>query len=58
MPKDGIEFESFTIISIDSLLVYENIYYLQVYLDKCAYKIVNTQVEDYLDDNPFESEKI
>ena len=58
VPEDGIEFESFTIISIDSLLVYENIYYLQVYLDKCAYKIVNTQVEDYLDYNPFESDKI
>ena len=37
--KDGVECESFTIISIDSLLVYENKYYLQAYLDICAYKL-------------------
>ena len=34
---DDIESESFTVIYIDSLLVYENKYYLQVYLDNCAY---------------------
>ena len=33
VPKDDIECESFTVISIDSLLVYDNKYYLQVYLD-------------------------
>ena len=48
MPEDGIEYESFTIISIHSLLVYE--YYLQVYLDNCAYKIVNSQMVDYRGD--------
>ena len=31
--KDGVECEFFTIISIDYLLVYENRYYLQLYLD-------------------------
>ena len=31
VPKDDIECESFIVISIDSLLVYENKYYLQVY---------------------------
>ena len=36
-PEDAVECESFTIISIDSLLVYENKYYLQVHLDSCAY---------------------
>ena len=36
-----IEYESFTVISIDSLLVYESKYYLQVCLDSCAYKIAN-----------------
>ena len=41
VPEDVIEFESFTIISVDSLLVYERKCYLQVYLDNCAYKIVN-----------------
>ena len=33
VPEDGTECESFTITSMDSLLVYENKYYLQVYLD-------------------------
>ena len=41
MPKYDIECEYFTVISVDSLLVYENKYYLQVYLDNCAYKIIN-----------------
>ena len=36
MPEDDIEFESFTVISIDSLLVYKNKYYPQVHLDNCA----------------------
>ena len=30
VPKDGTECESFTVISIDSLLVYENKYFLEV----------------------------
>ena len=38
MPEDDIECESLTVISIDSLLVYENKYYLQIYLDNCVYK--------------------
>ena len=54
MPEDDLECESFTVIYIDSLLVHENKYYLQVYLDKCAYKIVKKQMTDYLDDNLFE----
>ena len=41
VPEDDIECESFTDISIDSLLVHDKIYYPQVYLDQCAYKIVN-----------------
>ena len=36
----GIECESFTVIYIDSLLVYKNKYYLQIYLDICPYKTV------------------
>ena len=31
LPEDGAACESFTIVSIDSLLAYENKYYLQVY---------------------------
>ena len=38
--EDDTECKSFTVISIDSSLVYENKYDLQVYLGKCAYKIV------------------
>ena len=55
VPEDDIECESFTGISINSLFVYENKYYLQVYLDNCSYKIVNKQMTDYLDDNFFEA---
>ena len=29
-------------------------YYLQVYLDNCAYKTVNKQMADYLDENIFD----
>ena len=54
MPEDDIEYESFLVISIDSLLVYNNKYYLQVYLDNCAYKIVTKQMTKYLDENLFE----
>ena len=54
MPEDDIEYESFTVISIDSLLVYESKYYLQVYLGNCAYKILNKQMTDYLDENLLE----
>ena len=46
--------ESSTVISIDSLLVCDNKYYLQVYLDNCAFKIVNEQMTDYLQENLFE----
>ena len=42
MPEDCAKCKSFTIISNDSLLVYENKYYVQVYSDNCAYKILNT----------------
>ena len=52
--KDDIECECFTVISIDSLLVYESKYYLQAYLDNCVYKIVNIQMTGYLDENVFE----
>ena len=34
--EDDTECESLTVISIDYLLVYENKYYLKVYLDNCA----------------------
>ena len=54
MSEDGKECEYFTVISVDSLFVYKNKYYLQVYLDNCAYKIANKQMTGYLDDNLFE----
>ena len=57
MSEDSVECESFTIISIDSLLVYENKYNLQVYLDHCAYKIVEKQMTDYLHNNLFKIDK-
>ena len=57
MSEDSLEGESFTIISIDSLLVYENKYNLQVYLDHCAYKIVDKQMTGYLHNNLFKIDK-
>ena len=39
VPQDDIECKSFTIISIDYLLVYDKKFYLQVYLDNCAHKL-------------------
>ena len=44
--EDGLECESITAISIDSLLVYASSYYLQVYLDNFAYKIVTKKMID------------
>ena len=38
------------------ILIYENKYYLEVYIDNCAYKIVNSQIVDYLNDIDFESD--
>ena len=52
--EDDIECESFAAISNDSLLIYCNKYYLQLYLDNYAYKIVTKQMTDYLDENLFE----
>ena len=40
MPDDGIKCESFTVISVYSLLVYNSKYYLKVYWDNCAFKII------------------
>ena len=54
VPEYDIKFESFTSICVGSLLVYDEKYYLQVLLDNCAYKIVNKQMTDYLDENLFE----
>ena len=48
--EDDIKCESFAVISIDSLLVYDKKYYLQVYFDNCTYKIV----KNYLDEVLFE----
>ena len=39
VPEDDVDCESFTRISIDSLLVYESKCYLKVYLDNCAHKM-------------------
>ena len=57
MPEDNVECECFTIIFIDSLLVYKNKYYLKVYLDKRVHKIVGNQMTGRLDDNLFETDE-
>ena len=55
VPEDDIECESFTVVSIDSLLVYDEKYYLQVFLDNCADEIVDKQIKDYVDENLFKN---
>ena len=44
-------FRDFNVPEDDSLLVFENKYYLQVYLDNCAYKVANKQMTGCLDEN-------
>ena len=53
VPEGDVECESFTVISIYSLLVCDKKYYLQVYLDNYTFKIVNKQMTNYLDENLF-----
>ena len=57
LPENWTESKSFIVVFIDSLLVYDNRNYLQVYLDNCAYNIVDNQILDYLDDNLFEADE-
>ena len=56
VPEDNIDCESksCTVISIGSLLVYQNKYYLQVYLDNRA---EGKRMADDLDDNLFETDE-
>ena len=49
VPGDNTECESFTVLFVDSLLVHDMKYYLQVFLENCAYIIVDKQMTDYLD---------
>ena len=55
MPEGDIKWESFTVISIDSLLVFNEKYQLQVFLDNCTSRIINKQMTDYLDENLFDN---
>ena len=55
VPEDGVECKSFTIISIDFLLVYDEKFFQKIYLDNCSYKIMDKQMTDYLDNNLFET---
>ena len=52
-----MECESFTVISFDSLFVYENKYYLQVYLDNFPYKFIDKRMTDYFDNNVFKTDE-
>ena len=57
VPEDDIKCESFAVIYIHSLLVYESKYFLQVFLESCAYKIIDRRIIDYLGENLFASDK-
>ena len=54
MREYDIQSESFTVISIDSLLVYKKKYYLQVYLDNFTDKIPNKKMAHYFNKNLFD----
>ena len=57
MLEDGVKYEFFTVISVDSLLAYENKYYLQVFLYKCVYKVADKGIIDYFGDKLFETDE-
>ena len=60
MPEDGVECESFihSFYHFCRFIAFlKNRYYLQVYLDNCAYAIVDKQMTDYLDENLFQGDK-
>ena len=58
VPKDDIEFESFTVTFVGSLLVYEIKDYLQVYLDNracnCLDNFRKQKTANYLHERFFE----
>ena len=51
LPEDYIECESFTVISIDSLLVYKNNYYLQTIIFRQLWLNNCKQTTDHLGQN-------
>ena len=53
MPEDDVKCEFLTVSCTDTLLVYKNKYYQQVYSANSAYGITNKQMVDYLDHNLF-----
>ena len=57
VPEDVTERASLTVIFIVSVLVYKYKYYLLVYLDNCAYKIVDKRIMVYLGENSFETDE-
>ena len=57
VPEDVTECASLTVIFIVSVLVYKYKYYLLVYLDNCAYKIVDKRIMVYLGQNSFETDE-
>ena len=57
VPEDDIVCGPLTVISIGSLPIYENKYYLQVYLGNFAYKIVDEWMMNYLSENSFQTDE-
>lgn len=57
VPQDGIECAFFTVISIESILVYDKKCYIQLYLDNCTNKIVDKKMLHFLHDNIFKDDE-
>ena len=51
--EDHIACKSFQSFLLIFFIVFENKYYLQVYLDNCAYRIAKKQMTDHPDKNHF-----
>ena len=51
VPEHDMECEYFTVVSIDSLLVYENQILSANIFRNCVYKIANKHMTGYLDEN-------
>ena len=49
IPKERVEYLCISCISIDSVLMVDKIYYGQVYLEQCKYKVKKREMKNLID---------
>ena len=49
IPKERVEYLCIPCISIDSVLMVDKIYYGQVYLEQCKYKVKKREMKNLID---------